>query len=56
MEMEIDYSTWLIEDLKNFYKETLAARSKAEMYSDRAQLNQQALLIMAEIMKRNNNE
>ena len=54
--MEMDYGSWLTEDLKVFYKEILAERDRAEMYSDRAQLNQQALLIMAEITKRNNNE
>jgi len=56
MEIVIDYGSWLIEDLREFYKETLAQRDRAEMYSDRADLNQQALLIMAERQKRNNNE
>jgi hypothetical protein len=54
--MEMDYGSWLTEDLKEFYKEILAERDRVEIYSDRAQLNQQALLIMAEIQKRNNNE
>ena len=56
MEIVIDYGSWLIEDLREFYKETLAERDRAEMYSDRADLNRQALVIMAEIQKRNNNE
>ena len=56
MEMEIDYSGWLTEDLKDFHRETLEERRKVETYSERAQLNQQALLIMAEIQKRKNNE
>ena len=56
IEIEIDYSGWLTEDLKDFYRETLEERRKVETYSERAQLNQQALLIMAEIQKRNNNE
>ena len=54
--MEMDYGSWLTEDLKVFHKEILAERDRAEMYSDRADLNQQALIIMAEISKRNNNE
>ena len=54
--MEMDYGSWLTEDLKVFYKEILAERDRAEMYSDRADLNQQALIIMAEISKRNNDE
>ena len=49
MEIVIDYGSWLIEDLREFYKETLAER-------DRADLNRQALVIMAEILKRNNDE
>ena len=56
MEIVIDYGSWLIEDLREFYKETLAQRDRAEMYSDRADLNRQALVIMAEILKRNNDE
>ena len=53
---DIDYGSWLTEDLKDLYKHTLWERDRAEVYSDRAQLNQSALRIMAEIQKRNDNE
>ena len=53
---EIDYGSWLTEDLRDLYKHTLRDRDRAEVYSDRATLNQQALRIMAEIQKRNDNE
>ena len=53
---EIDYVSWLTEDLRDLYKQTLKDRDRSEVYSDRAQLNQQALRIMAEIQKRNDDE
>ena len=53
---EIDYGSWLTEDLRDLYKQTLKDRDRSEVYSDRAQLNQSALRIMAEIQKRNDNE
>ena len=53
MEEDYDYGSWLSEDLKNLYKQTLWERDRGEVYSDRAQLNQQACRIMAEIQKRN---
>ena len=53
---EIDYGSWLTEDLRDLYKQTLKDRDRSEVYSDRAQLNQQALRIMAEIQKRNDDE
>ena len=55
-EQEIDYGSWLTEDLRALHKHTLWDRDRAEVYSDRAALNQQALRIMAEIQKRNDNE
>ena len=48
----IDYGGWLTEDLKDYYKETIKERERSEMFSDRAELNKQALLIMTEILKR----
>ena len=56
MEIVIDYGSWLTEDLRDLYKQTLKDRDRSEVYSDRAQLNQSALRIMAEIQKRNDNE
>ena len=53
---DIDYGSWLTEDLKDLYKHTLWERDRAEVYSDRATLNQQALRVRAEIQKRNDNE
>ena len=53
-EREIDYGSWLTEDLRDLYKQALKDRDRSWMiYSDRAQLNQQACRIMAEIQKRN---
>ena len=38
-EYEYDYGSWLTEDLRSLYKQTLKDREKAEIYSDRALLN-----------------
>ena len=54
--MEIDYGGWLTEDLRELYSELLKERDRLEDYSDRAQINQNALIIMAEIQKRNNTD
>ena len=51
--MQIDYGGWLTEDLKELYEELLKERDRLEDYSDRAQANQNALIVMAEIQKRN---
>ena len=52
----IDYGGWLIEDLKDYYKETIKERDRSEEFSDRRDLNKQAMLIMTEILKRRNDE
>ena len=52
----IDYGGWLIEDLKDYYKETIKERVRSEEFSDRRDLNKQAMLIMTEILKRRNDE
>ncbi len=54
--MQIDYGGWLIEDLKELYEELIKERDRLENYSDRAQANQNALIVMAEIQKRNNSD
>jgi len=55
--MEVtDYSEWIIEDLKSQYKKTIKDRDTSELFSDRADLNKQALLIMTEILKRRKEE
>ena len=51
--MQIDYGGWLIEDLRELYEELIKERDRLEDYSDRAQANQNALMVMAEIQKRN---
>ena len=56
-EHEIDYGSWLTEDLRDLYKQALKDRDRSWMiYSDRAQLNQMALKILAELQKRNDCE
>ena len=52
----IDYGGWLTEDLKDYYKETIKERDRSEEFSDRRDLNKQAMLIMTEILKRRNDE
>ena len=54
-EREINYGSWLIEDLEKHYKELLINRNRSESYSDRVLLNHQLVRIMTEIQKRNNN-
>ena len=51
--MQIDYGGWLTEDLIELYEELIKERDRLEDYSDRAQANQNALMVMAEIQKRN---
>ena len=51
--MQIDYGGWLTEDLRELYEELIRERDRLENYSDRAQANQNALIVMAEIQKRN---
>ena len=52
----IDYSEWTDESLKTEYKETIKERDRTEEFSDRRDLNKQAMLIMTEILKRRNDE
>ena len=54
--MQIDYGGWLTEDLIELYEELIKERDRLEDYSDRAQANQNALMVMAEIQKRNNSD
>ena len=54
--MEIDYGGWLTEDLIELYEELIKERDRLEDYSDRAQVNENALIVMAEIQKRNTDE
>jgi len=52
----IDYGGWLTEDLEAHYKELIKERARSELFSDRVDLNKQALLIMTEILKRRKEE
>ena len=54
--MDIDYGGWLTEDLKELYEELIKERARLEDYSDRTQANQNALIVMAEIQKRNSSD
>ena len=54
--MQIDYGGWLTEDLRELYEELIKERDRLENYSDRAQVNQNALMVMAEIQKRNDTD
>ena len=49
---QIDYSEWTDEGLKTQYKETIKERDRSESFSERGELNKQAMLIMTEILKR----
>ena len=51
--MQVDYGSWLTEDLKKLYKDILKDRDRSEDYSDRQQLNTIATQILAELQKRN---
>ena len=52
-EDEMDYGSWLEEDLRDLYKDLIKRRDRSELYSDRADLNVAALKILAELQKRN---
>ena len=50
-----DYGGWLIEDLKEHYKDLMKQRDHSEMYSDRAELNNMRITILSEIKSRERN-
>lgn len=54
--MQIDYGSWLTEDLRELYSELIKERDRLEDFSDRAEVNHNALIVMAEIQKRNEDE
>ena len=55
MDDDHDYGGWLIEDLKDHYKELMRERDRNEMYSERAELNNMMLIILSEIQSRERN-
>ena len=54
--LDIDYGGWLTENLRDHYKWLLKERDSVELYTERAQLNREVLIVMAEIQQRENNE
>ena len=50
--MDIDFGSWLTEDLKDYYKDLIKLRDRSEIYSDRAECNQIILEILAELQLR----
>ena len=55
MDDDYNYGDWLIEDLKDHYKELMRQRDHSELYSDRAELNNMMLIILSEIQSRERN-
>ena len=55
MDDEHDYGGWLIEDLKDHYKELTRQRNRSEIYSERAELNNMRFIILSEIQSRERN-
>ena len=55
MDDDYNYGGWLIEDLKEHYKELMRQRDRNEMYSERAELNNMMLTILTEIQSRERN-
>ena len=49
---QIDYSEWTDEGLKTQYKETIKEKDRTEEFSERAEINKRAMLVMTEILKR----
>ena len=52
---DIDYGSWLDEDLRDLYKDLMDRRNRSEDYSDRVALNQEGLRVLAELQKRKSN-
>ena len=47
-----DYGGWLTEDLESHYKEIIKERERSELFTERGEINKQAMLVMTEILKR----
>ena len=52
---ETDFGGWLDEDLRDLYKDLIERRNRSEDYSERVDLNQEGLRILAELQKRKSN-
>ena len=55
MDDEHNYGGWLIEDLKELYKNLKEQRQHSELYSDRAELNNMMIIVLREIQSRERN-
>ena len=53
---EIDFRSWLTEDLKDLADQLTKDRARAETYSDRAELNKSIMAIKRELELRKKNE
>ena len=45
--MDIDFGSWLTEDLKDYYKDLIKLRDRSEIYSDRVECNQIILVALS---------
>ena len=50
--MDIDFGSWLTEDMKDYYKDLIKLRDRSEIYSDRVECNQIISEILAELQLR----
>ena len=55
MDDDYDFGAWIIEDLKELYKDLKKRRDYSEMYTDRASLNKIMHKISREISSRESN-
>ena len=55
MDDDHDFGGWLIEDLKEYYKNLKEQRQHSELYSDRAELNIIMIIVLREIQSRERN-
>ena len=52
MIQDIDYKSWLTEDLEDYHKELMKERNRCETYSDRVEVNKIMRNILEEIQSR----
>ena len=56
MMYELDYGSWLEEDLRDLYADLMKSRSRSDNYSDRVEINQEGLRVLAELQRRKDNK
>ena len=52
---EIDFKSWITEDLENLVKDLKESKYKVETYSERAELNNMMIIVLREIQSRERN-